>query len=528
MIDYGTDHDDTEQWVDEDGQVHDDAVTRGRLRLVADDERAEEDAEVWPSPAAPLAVADEFADRRSIDGTPTIGRKAGQWWRWRGTHWAEAHDEEIRGQIYAELRDAVYMRKADDGAYTRTRWNPTGKRVSDALDALACSSAALPAGLTSGHYVTGEPASGLIPMATGVLDLETREVLPHSPRLFNDNALPYDIDPDAGAEPREWLRFLDGLFADDPDGEDKIELIRQWFGYLLSGRTDHQKGLLLVGPTRAGKGTILSVAEALVGTENTAATSFGALAGGFGLAALAGKSLAVVGDSRERPNPAALEKVLSIIGGDAVLVDRKFRDPQTVRLGSRFMIASNEVPDLGDRSAAAVGRFLILRFTRSFFGNEDLGLLDRLLAELPEVANWALVGLDRLAELRRFTEPASARAERETLTQDASPIRQFADDALVAGTGNRVPRTVLYDAWREWAERHGFRSGNVATFGRMLREALPGVGDGRVQMAGERVRFYTGVTFRRSYTGASADLSGSIEDPTLRRQALEYAVDDPD
>ncbi|MBL0029149.1 MAG: hypothetical protein IPO95_08780 [Rhodanobacteraceae bacterium] len=47
------------------------------------------------------------------------------------------------------------------------------------------------------------------------------------------------------------------------------------------------------------------------------------------------------------------------------------------------MIATNELPSLADASAALSSRFVILRMTRSFYGNEDHGLTDRLPGELP-------------------------------------------------------------------------------------------------------------------------------------------------
>ena len=482
------------------------------------------EVELWPSPEAPLEVADMLALDLAHDDVSTIGRLRGSWWRWSGTRWSEAHDEEVRGLVYDRLRHAVTRDKSGD----LRPWNPTARRVSDVLDALASSSAALPHDLEPGQFVDGAAAPGLIPMRGGVLDLTTRTVRPHHPRLFTTSALPYDIALGGGEAPPAWSAFLDSAFGHDADGPAKVALLREWFGYLLSGRTEQQKGLLLVGPTRSGKGTLLRIAEALVGTANTAATTFGTLARPFGLAGLNGKTLAVVGDQRERPAPAALEMVLSIIGGDAVLVDRKFRDPETVRLSARFMVASNEVPDLGDRSAAAVGRFLIVRMTRSHFGTEDLGLGDRLLGELPGIAAWALVGLDELTERGRFAEPDSAREERETLSRDASPVRQFLDDALVVGADHAVPRDIAYAAWTAWCAQHGFRPGNVATFGRLLREQVPGLGEARPRGAdGNRVRAYTGLAFRRSYTGDGGKF-GSIEDPTLRRRAAGHSVPDPE
>jgi phage/plasmid-associated DNA primase len=43
--------------------------------------------------------------------------------------------------------------------------------------------------------------------------------------------------------------MVDGVEAEE------IGTLQEWFGYILSGRTDLQKILLLIGPRRSGKGT---------------------------------------------------------------------------------------------------------------------------------------------------------------------------------------------------------------------------------------------------------------------------------
>ena len=77
-----------------------------------------------------------------------------------------------------------------------------------------------------------------------------------------------------------------------------IDALGEWFGYVISGRLDLHKILLMVGPTRGGKGAIARVLGALVGMPNVAGPTLNSLTGDFGLAPLIGKSLAVVADMR--------------------------------------------------------------------------------------------------------------------------------------------------------------------------------------------------------------------------------------
>ena len=69
--------------------------------------------------------------------------------------------------------------------------------------------------------------------------------------------------PDA-PRPERWISFLTELWPNDPE---QIAALQEWFGYVVSGRLDLHKILLLVGPTRGGKGAIARVLAALIGRE---------------------------------------------------------------------------------------------------------------------------------------------------------------------------------------------------------------------------------------------------------------------
>ena len=86
------------------------------------------------------------------------------------------------------------------------------------------------------------------------------------------------------AAPPAWHAFLDSLELAD----DEIALLAEWFGYCLTADTAQQKALMLIGPRRSGKGTILRVLRALVGEANACRTTLAGIGGNFGLAPLLG------------------------------------------------------------------------------------------------------------------------------------------------------------------------------------------------------------------------------------------------
>src|SRR5262249_30991174 len=163
--------------------------------------------------------------------------------------------------------------------------------------------------------------------------------------------------------------------------------------------TAQQKILLMIGPTRSGKGTIARVLTALIGLANVCNPTLASLATTFGLQPLLAKSVAFISDARlsGRTDTAVIvERLLSISGEDAQPVERKYLPTTQTRCPVRFPILPNDLPRLNDASGALVGRLLILRFTRSFYGQENPHLTDELLTELPGILLWGMAGWKRL------------------------------------------------------------------------------------------------------------------------------------
>ena len=325
----------------------------------------------------------------------------------------------------------------------------------------------------------------------GLLDVTTRKLSSHSPLFFNTCAVPFDYDPDA-PEPAEWLQFLGELWPDDPDS---IALLQEWFGYVLSQRTDMHKILLMVGPQRGGKGTIARILTKLFGKEHVAGPTLSSLTTNFGLEPIMDKTLAIVADARlHSQSHQVVERLLSISGEDTLTVDRKYKEALEVRIPARFMLVSNEAPRLSDSSGAMAGRFESLVLTRSWMGKEDRTLEDRLTAELTGILNWALDGLDRLTAQGRFTRPTSAAEMRDTLAKMGSPVRAFVEDMCFLDADRQVRVTDLYSSWRGWCMTHGHMAGSEATFGRDLSSAYPTeVKRTRPTENGRRVYVYEGI-----------------------------------
>jgi putative DNA primase/helicase len=427
----------------------------------------------------------------------------GAFHRWDGGVWTETEDRGIRADLYAVLENAYYVEPPKRPA----PWSPNRRKIADVLEALAAIThltehTDAPAWLNDeiadnarhGLPGAGMAAREMVAVRNGLLHVPTRALIEHTPFYWNRVLVPFDYDPDA-LDPVFWLKFLDDLWPDDDASRDALA---EWFGYIVSGRCDHHKIMLIVGPTRAGKGVIGRILAALVGRANVAGPTLASLGQNFGLQPLIGKPLAIISDARLGGSNVSqvVERLLSISGEDYLTVDRKFRDPWTGRLPSRFTVLTNELPRFGDASGALAHRFVVLSLTESWLGREDLALTDRLLDELPGILLWALDGLARLDVQGHFTEPATS-AEAVTALQDlASPVSAFVRDRCLVAAGLEIEVGQLYTAWKDWCEMTGGRPGTVQVFGRDLRAVIPGLRVAQPRIDGQQDRYYRGVALR--------------------------------
>ena len=345
-------------------------------------------------------------------------------------------------------------------------------------------------------WLDGRPARTIVACVNGLLDVERRQLLPHTPRYWNSTSVPFSYDIDA-PRPDRWLSFLGELWPDEPADRRVGRVVR-----LCHFRAaDQHKILLMVGPTRGGKGVIARVLAALIGQQNVAGPTLNSLGGDFGLAPLIGKPLAIISDARfvGKQSNIVVERLLSITGEDVFTVNRKYREHWT-QLPSRLLVISNELPKLGDASAAIVGRIILLLTSNSWLGREDRALEPALHDELSGILNWSFDGLERLtvANGNRFTHLASSDDCIDVMRDLASPVGAFVREQCETGPDHEVAIDEVYATYRLWADNNGHTKLSKATFGGDLRAVCPHIGTTRPREAGGRHRAYRGIGLRHA------------------------------
>src|SRR5262249_46243566 len=147
--------------------------------------------------------------------------------------YAQIEDDGIKNDLQLWLHEAwryVPVRGSNKVKLVPFESNPT--TVSQALESIRTHTY-LPVTVRASSWLDGRrtpPADEILPCRTVNVHIPTRCVLPTTPALFTSSALDFDFDP-AAPEPTSWLLFLQQLWRDD---QEQIDLLQEWFGYLLT------------------------------------------------------------------------------------------------------------------------------------------------------------------------------------------------------------------------------------------------------------------------------------------------------
>ncbi|NQZ61951.1 phage/plasmid primase, P4 family, partial [Crocosphaera sp.] len=234
---------------------------------------------------------------------------------------------------------------------------------------------------------------GLIPFRNGVLDIETKELWPHSPTNYLTWCLPYDYNPLAGCNPiKQWLLEMMG-------GDEKlVNLIRAYLHGIVTGRADWQKFLTLCGPGGSGKSTLTKLAIALVGFENVHITDLDILEKDkFETANLKYKRLVII---NEATSYKGVKKLKALTGGDRLRFEQKYKQAlASFYPDALVIITSNEPIKTGDYTSGLYRREIPLAMNQRIAQKDQRKLIDHdrknnLTGEfapyIPGLLNWVL------------------------------------------------------------------------------------------------------------------------------------------
>jgi len=311
------------------------------------------------------------------------------------------------------------------------------------------------------------PDPNFICFNNGTLNVKTKQLEPHSPVHMLINRIPHNYDSEAKC-PR-FMQFLDEIWVDDQDRDQKIQFIRQFMGYLLVADSSMQKMLILKGEGANGKSVLLETIKGIVGEPNTTNVMISHLSKSYVRASLEGMLLNVSADLPKKGIVADGE-LKAMVAGDSVEAAAKYKDSKTFTPYNRFVVATNNLPDCKDTSEGYFRRLIILEFKHKFAPDQrDPMLATTLMSESEGIIAWCLGGLYELRDQGRFTIPPSSDRAVEIYEEEIFPLKTFAKECLMPSeNGQEISSSELFTVFFEWAKKRKLDAGSVVTMGRDL------------------------------------------------------------
>lgn len=310
-----------------------------------------------------------------------------------------------------------------------------------------------------------------------------------------------------------------------------------------------EKFLEIIGAAGTGKGTLLRLAQALVGSRNTYVSSLRLLEQSrFETVNLLDKQLVVITD--EERYTASVSTLKAITGEDTLRGERKFEKSFTFTNQCLVIVAANEAIQSPDYTSGLARRRLTVEFRHHPTKIRDLIHFDEdgepageLAPSLPGLLNWVLT-LDETEMVDRLRECSSTALSdtKARMLVETNPLASWAQDYLIAtndpnektyvglaqalphGQGFEEEATRLYPSYRGYTQRANFKDVSLTRFSALLEDLC----HYQLQMAQvEKHRDKDGVhlTGIRLRTHKDHNIGGFIDSATSSRRTMQEPVD---
>lgn len=296
--------------------------------------------------------------------------------------------------------------------------------------------------------------TGFLNFDQGEYDPLTDTLHPHMMSNYSTMRMPYEWadNEEIGGENQcpLWIKTLDEIFEGD---KDKVNILQEFFGYCLTKDTRKEKALLLLGPSRSGKSTILETLGAMLGKNNCSYVTMDFISNPQYTPLLMNRLCNIDSDVNTRAENFE-SKFKIITSGEELTCNQKFVETFSFTPYCKLAMGANAMARIADHSMAVYNRLILLPCDRVFELEErNIGLKDQLKAELFGILKWAVAGLKRLNERGHFEEKDFMKDAIEELREESNPVEVFFKEHIEIDMESNcyIEKGDLYEKYRQWA-----------------------------------------------------------------------------
>lgn len=326
--------------------------------------------------------------------------------------------------------------------------------------------------------VLGNKNPWLICLNNGVLDIKNMKLLPHDSKYGFMNKIPIDYNVKAKYDKIE--NFMEELLY----GED-IDVVQEWFGYNLFISYPVKKAMIFRGVTNTGKTQMINVLKEFVGVKNISIKSLHKLAEGKWQLAKLWNKYANIADELSSKDITDIEIFKAITGGSPIDAEFKFGDSFEFMNYSKLTFACNKIPyvNIEQDDEAYFNRWIVIDFDNKFEAGErdtkpEIWKELTTPEELSGILNWALIGLQRLLENKKFSYSKEYQEIKMIMLKENS-VFGFIIDCCENDIGKWISKNDLYEEYIEYCKLKGKGVVGIKVFGKEVKNQLGYVIEGR-------------------------------------------------
>ena len=305
-------------------------------------------------------------------------------------------------------------------------------------------------------------AKNLIAVNNGIFDFDTKQLRPFTPDLVFlsksrvsykvnvQNPVIHNNDDGTDWDVESWMADL----SDDPE---VVHLLWQILGAIIRPNVAWDKSAWLYSESgNNGKGTLCELMRELCGKKSYAAIPLADFGKDFYLTQLLNASAIIVDENDVGTYIDKAANLKAVVTGDAIMINRKFKDPITYQFRGFMVQCLNEMPRVKDKSDSFYRRQIFIPFTKCFTGVERKYIKQDYLHR-QDVLEYVLHKVLHM-DYYELDVPASCQQALNEYKEFNDPVRQFVSDIFPELQWDLVPFTFLYDLYKAWYVKNVGRS----------------------------------------------------------------------
>lgn len=318
-------------------------------------------------------------------------------------------------------------------------------------------------------------SANLIPVKNGIIDLNTKGLLPFSPKyvITSKIATAYKV-PNYIPKDREGNTFEDWLDSIACGDRELVTLFWQIILEAINPNYTRSKFAVLFGEGNNGKGTFQRLLINLIGESNVSALKPAQFSEKHNLETLVGKACNI-GDEAPNEYLKNPSDLMSITSGDTVLVNPKGRTAFEATFKLFNIFSGNYIPNSGNKTKGWYRRVMIVPFNADFNGQAEKPWVKNEFLADKDVLEYVLFKTVNQEPFQQFIVPKVVEEMLTEYKEDNDYLLSFVKHVYIENGWHElevVPVFFATEKLQEFAKDHGIQKPNTWGAGKDIAKNL--------------------------------------------------------